>query len=246
MNDEKNRVLDGDAKDENLVIRELRKTYKGRATPAVDGVSIGVPASQCFGLLGINGAGKTTLFRMLTRSLLRRIHTNDLLIGMSIKIYSSFEPATEGDAWLGGVDLLKKRQGWQRFSQASYCPQENALFPKLTAKQHLEMHGAIRGIPSSARKQLTESLIVELGLTAHKDKTASQLSGGNQRKLQLAMALMDYPKVIFLDEPSSGMDPGARRDAWEAIKRAADAGCSVVLTSHSMDECEALCQRLVS
>ncbi len=218
---EEARVFQNPNLQDPLIIKGLSKTFKGQTIPAVAGITFSVPRSQCFGLLGINGAGKTTTFKMLT----------------------GYLRATDGEAQLTGRNLMAR--GWDRLAGASYCPQENTLFESLTARQHLELFSQIRGIPRSHMKQVIDCLVDEVGLRSHLSKRASQLSGGNQRKLQFALSLLDYSPIIFLDEPTTGMDPGARRNAWNGIQRAVDRGCSVILTSHSMEECEALCHRLV-
>ena len=97
-----------------------------------------------------------------------------------------------------------------RFNASAYCPQENTLFAKLSVTQHLHFFIKLRGVPREVQKRLMDSLIQETGLQKHRNKKASQLSGGNQRKLQFAIALIGFKPVIFLDEPTTGMDPGAR------------------------------------
>lgn len=218
---ETGRVLREAALEDPLVLKNVSKTYPGSKIPAVTDVTLGVRRKECFGLLGINGAGKTTLFRILT---------------------GSIRP-TAGKATLNKKDLFSTR--WGRLAGASYCPQENTLFDALTVERHIKLFARIKGIPGTHVEEITKCLIEETGLKPHASKRASELSGGNKRKLQFALSLLAYSPVIFLDEPTTGMDPGARRSAWNLIKRAVDKGCSVVLTSHSMEECEALCHRLV-
>lgn len=207
--------------DDPLVVRNVVKFYQNKVYPAVNNVSFSIPRGQCFGLLGVNGAGKTSLFRIL----------------------SGMQTATSGTAAIESFDI---NGDWRKIGEnISYCPQDNTLFFQLTTENHLELFGKLRGIKSGHLKTEMERLIKQVGLEDQLGKIAFSLSGGNQRKLQFALALLDYRPLIFLDEPTTGMDPTARRLAWNSISDALNHGCSVVLTSHSMEECEELCHRLV-
>ncbi|XP_059140192.1 phospholipid-transporting ATPase ABCA1-like [Physella acuta] len=221
---EKQRVLSGGAVNDVLRLEGLTKVYwkpgkKGKMT-AVDHLYVGVPKGQCFGLLGVNGAGKTTTFKMLTGD----------------------ESLTSGDAFINAhsvsQDMVKVRQFM------GYCPQFDALDPLLTGREHLEFYARVRGISSTNVKTVADWAIKRLGLVRHADKISSSYSGGNKRKLSTAIALIGNPPIIFLDEPTTGMDPGARRFLWNCINNIVKSGRSVILTSHSMEECEALCNRL--
>ncbi len=214
---EEQRVESEQARGDRLIVTNLKKTYPGKQESAVSGITFGVPQSECFGLLGLNGAGKTSTFQMLT----------------------GYLKPDSGKAMLAGRDLSS--WGWDRFQGISYCPQENTLFGSLTVKQHLNLVASIRGLNGREKQQTVDALIEEIGLQEQLSKRASQLSGGNKRKLQFAIALIGYRPLIFLDEPTTGMDPSARRNAWNAIRNAVSRGCTVILTSHSMEECEALC-----
>ena len=125
-----------------------------------------------------------------------------------------------------------------------YCPQFDALDPLLTGREHLRLYARLRGLDEDSAKREAENGLRRLGLAAYADRCAGTYSGGNKRKLSTAIALIGHPSVVFLDEPTSGMDPGARRFLWNSILDMVRAGQSVVLTSHSMEECEALCSRL--
>ncbi|XP_075762141.1 ATP-binding cassette sub-family A member 2 [Pelodiscus sinensis] len=125
-----------------------------------------------------------------------------------------------------------------------YCPQFDALFDELTAQEHLELYTRLRGIPWKDEERVVKWALKKLELTKYADKPASTYSGGNKRKLSTAIALIGFPSFIFLDEPTTGMDPKARRFLWNLILDIIKTGRSVVLTSHSMEECEALCTRL--
>ncbi|KAK7488493.1 hypothetical protein BaRGS_00020278 [Batillaria attramentaria] len=221
---ERRRVLSGGADNDIMRLQNLTKVYwapgkKGKMT-AVDHLCVGVPAGQCFGLLGVNGAGKTTTFKMLTGDV----------------------PVTSGDAFVNGhsiqSDIVKVRQFM------GYCPQFDALDPLLTGRETLQFYARIRGIPWRDVKSVADWAIERLGLTMYADKISSSYSGGNKRKLSTAIALIGNPPIIFLDEPTTGMDPKARRFLWNCINNIVKSGHSVILTSHSMEECEALCGRL--
>ncbi|XP_006893947.1 PREDICTED: ATP-binding cassette sub-family A member 3-like [Elephantulus edwardii] len=223
--DERSRVLapmlDPPPRDPPLIIRELSKVYEQR-TPllAVDKLSLAVQKSECFGLLGFNGAGKTTTFKMLTGE----------------------ETISSGDAFVGGhsicSNLSKVRQ------RIGYCPQFDALLDHMTAKETLVMYARLRGVPEHHISACVENTLRGLLLEPHANKLVRTYSGGNKRKLSTGIALIGDPAVIFLDEPSTGMDPVARRLLWDTVARARESGKAIVITSHSMEECEALCTRL--
>ncbi|KAL0979073.1 hypothetical protein UPYG_G00180180 [Umbra pygmaea] len=220
---ERRRVLRGDADNDMLKIDNLTKVYKSRKMGhilAVDRLCLGVRPGECFGLLGVNGAGKTTTFKMLTGD----------------------ESTTGGEAFIGGNSILKELLRVQQ--SIGYCPQFDALFEDLTAREHLELYTRLRGIPWKDEDRVVSWALDKLELTKYADKPAGTYSGGNKRKLSTAIALIGYPSLIFLDEPTTGMDPKARRFLWNLIIDIIKTGRSVVLTSHSMEECEALCTRL--
>lgn len=222
--DERNRILAprlDSPLDTPLVIKELCKVYEQRAPLfAVDKISLAVQKGECFGLLGFNGAGKTTTFKMLTGE----------------------ETITSGDAFVGGYsissDIGKVRQ------RIGYCPQFDALLDHMTGRETLVMYARLRGIPERHISACVENTLRGLLLEPHANKLVRTYSGGNKRKLSTAIALLGEPTVIFLDEPSTGMDPVARRLLWDTVARARESGKAIVITSHSMEECEALCTRL--
>ncbi|XP_068166235.1 ATP-binding cassette sub-family A member 2 isoform X2 [Antennarius striatus] len=220
---ERRRVLRGDADGDMLKIENLTKVYKSRKMGrilAVDRLCLGVRPGECFGLLGVNGAGKTSTFKMLTGD----------------------ECTTGGEAFISGNSILKDLLHVQQ--SIGYCPQFDALFDDLTATEHLELYTRLRGIPWKDQEKVVQWALEKLELTKYADKPAGTYSGGNKRKLSTAIALIGYPSLIFLDEPTTGMDPKARRFLWNLILDIIKTGRSVVLTSHSMEECEALCTRL--
>ncbi|XP_016321495.1 ATP-binding cassette sub-family A member 2-like [Sinocyclocheilus anshuiensis] len=220
---ERRRVLRGDADNDMLKIDNLTKVYKSRKMGrilAVDRLCLGVRPGECFGLLGVNGAGKTTTFKMLTGD----------------------ESTTGGEAFIQGHSILRELLCLQQ--SIGYCPQFDALFDDLTAREHLELYTRLRGIPWKDEERVVRWALEKLELSKYADKPAGTYSGGNKRKLSTAIALIGYPSLIFLDEPTTGMDPKARRFLWNLILDIIKTGRSVVLTSHSMEECEALCTRL--
>ncbi len=205
----------------SILVDGLKKIYPG-GKYAVKGVSLAIPNGECFGLLGINGAGKSS----------------------TLSILSGEFPPTEGQAWLGGLNLLTDIHQCRR--KIGYCPQFDALFELLTAREHLYLYARIKGIMEKDLPQVVENKLNEMGLVEYADKPAGTYSGGNKRKLSVAIAMIGEPSIVFLDEPSTGMDPVARRFMWDVItdivtKREK---CSVILTTHSMEECEALCTRI--
>ncbi|XP_044162592.1 ATP-binding cassette sub-family A member 2 isoform X1 [Bufo gargarizans] len=220
---ERQRVLRGGADNDMLKIENLTKVYKSRKMGrilAVDRLCVGVQPGECFGLLGVNGAGKTTTFKMLTGD----------------------ESTTGGEAFINGHSVLKELLQVQQ--SIGYCPQFDALFDELTAQEHLELYTRLRGIPWKDEERVVNWALEKLELTPYADRPAGTYSGGNKRKLSTAIALIGYPSFIFLDEPTTGMDPKARRFLWNLILDIIKTGRSLVLTSHSMEECEALCTRL--
>ncbi|XP_038628372.1 phospholipid-transporting ATPase ABCA7 [Tachyglossus aculeatus] len=218
--EERERVSRGETGNSVLVLRDLTKVYPGRRKPAVDRLSLMIPRGECFGLLGVNGAGKTSTFRMLTGD----------------------TPVSGGEAFLQGFSIVSDVQGAHRYM--GYCPQFDALTDLLTGREHLEFFSRLRGIPEEEVAKEAQKGLTKLGLLQYADRPAGGYSGGNKRKLSTAIALVGGPPVLFLDEPTTGMDPQARRFLWNCILTIIKEGRSVVLTSHSMEECEALCTRL--
>uniref|UniRef100_A0A7N9AL73 ATP-binding cassette, sub-family A (ABC1), member 3b n=1 Tax=Mastacembelus armatus TaxID=205130 RepID=A0A7N9AL73_9TELE len=204
-----------------LILQELSKVYSsGMNLLAVDRLSLAVGKGECFGLLGFNGAGKTTTFKMLTGD----------------------ESVTSGDAYIDGYSILRDIKKVQQ--RIGYCPQFDAVLDHMTGRETLSMYARLRGIPEKYVSGCVENVLRSLLLEPHADKLVRSYSGGNKRKLSAGMALIGGPPVIFLDEPSTGMDPVARRLLWDAVTRTRESGKAIIITSHSMEECEALCTRL--
>eukprot|EP00002_Diphylleia_rotans_P008604 TRINITY_DN1856_c0_g1_i6.p1 TRINITY_DN1856_c0_g1~~TRINITY_DN1856_c0_g1_i6.p1 ORF type:complete len:270 (-),score=65.11 TRINITY_DN1856_c0_g1_i6:171-980(-) len=151
-----------------------------------------------------------------------------------------FRP-TSGNVWLRGHSVLEDKM--DVYKVISLCPQFDPLLDLMTGREHLRLFGKLKGIPDDKLEQVVKNMLVLLGLNEHADKLSFSYSGGNKRKLSLGIALLGDPKVIFLDEPSTGMDPGARRFMWNVIANFLP-GRSIILTTHSMEECEALCSRI--
>jgi ATP-binding cassette subfamily A (ABC1) protein 3 len=217
------RVESGAADNDVIVIKGVRKAYPPAAAPklAVKELSIGIPKGECFGFLGINGAGKSSTLKILSGDII----------------------PTKGIAYLGGFDILTQQIQCRRL--IGYCPQFDALLDLLTSREHLELFSRIKGVPEEIVPSLVDEKLRQMDLLDFEHKLAGSLSGGNKRKLSVAIALIGSPPVIFLDEPSTGMDPVARRFMWDVIAKVSTErkDCSIMLTTHSMEECEALCTR---
>ncbi|XP_068429142.1 uncharacterized protein abca12 [Clinocottus analis] len=223
---ERLRVTSGAASTDILQVNQLTKVYQTlkKKVHAVKRLSVGIPVGECFGLLGENGAGKTTTFKMLTGDI----------------------SPTDGTAqirdWEGRlVDIMECRD---KGITIGYCPQVDALDSLLTGKEHLDFYARIRGISKREIDGVGNYLLKRLELTYHRNIITDSYSCGTRRKLSTALALVGHPQILLLDEPSSGMDPRTKRHLWKIISDEVKGKCAVVLTSHSMEECEALCSRL--
>ena len=211
---------------DRVIIANLHKVYSPSIccskikvpVHAVRGVNLGVKQGEVFGYLGVNGAGKTSTLACLTGE----------------------RSVTYGDAFINGYSI-SDQVVVRRY--IGYCPQFDALFDLLTGREHLKFYGRIKGLKGCELNKQVEMLLKVLSLTKYANRRAGTYSGGNKRKLSVAIAMIGNPPIIFLDEPSTGMDPMARRSMWEFI-RATMSGRCVILTTHSMEECEALCHRL--
>ncbi|XP_037682529.1 retinal-specific phospholipid-transporting ATPase ABCA4 isoform X2 [Choloepus didactylus] len=243
--EERQRIISGGNKTDILRLNELTKIYSGTSSPAVDRLCVGVRPGECFGLLGVNGAGKTTTLKMLT---------GDTTV-------------TSGDATVAGKSILTNISDVHQ--NMGYCPQFDAIDDLLTGREHLYLYARLRGVPAEEIERVANWSIQSLGLSLYADCLAGTYSGGNKRKLSTAIALIGCPPLVLLDEPTTGMDPQARRMLWSTIMSIIKEGRAVVLTSHrqelpggsggggessptpsppllahSMEECEALCTRL--
>ncbi|CAH8631228.1 unnamed protein product [Schistosoma intercalatum] len=211
----------------SLALCRVSKTYgsinprcKQNKKPAVDRLSLAIPPSECFGLLGVNGAGKTTTFRMITGDL---------------------EPSS-GHIIVVGHDLNRNLRKAQQ--SLGYCPQFDALLPYLTGYETLQLFARLRGIQEGLLNTEIDQLLSDLKLTDLAHVLVSRYSGGNRRKLSVAIALVGETPLICLDEPTTGVDPISRRHIWNLLLKYRRQGRTLVLSSHSMEECEALCSRV--
>ncbi|KDO21519.1 hypothetical protein SPRG_12483 [Saprolegnia parasitica CBS 223.65] len=189
---------------------------------AVQDLSVGLPKGECFGFLGINGAGKSTTLKMLMGQV----------------------APSAGAAYLAGYDVYSQQT--ESRSLVGYCPQFDALFDTMTVREHLELYAALRGLDVASASTAVTSLLHKLHLQPFEHVLAGDLSGGNKRKTSVAIAMIGSPPIIILDEPSTGMDPVSRRFMWELISdiSTTQRESTVILTTHSMEECEALCSRV--
>ncbi len=199
-------------------VRDLRKTFNGLT--AVDGVSFTIEKGEIFGLLGPNGAGKTTTIRMMATTL----------------------PITSGDVIIAGHSVHTDPAAVRR--HIGVCPQELALYPELSALENLMFFGRMEGLSSAAaREQATKNLEL-VGLADRARHRVAKFSGGMKRRVNLAIALMNRPDLLFLDEPTVGVDPQSRNHIFETIEGLRDGGMTILYTTHYMEEADRLCRRV--
>eukprot|EP01083_Nonionella_stella_P078572 215103_1 len=218
---ERERIRGGKSND-LIQVKGLRREFNSAFNPtkvAVENLTFGVPEAQIFGFLGVNGAGKSSTLKMLTGDLV----------------------PTSGSASLNGFSILNEQTSLRRC--IGYCPQSDALIRNLSPREHLKLFAGIRNVPRTKIPELISELIDRIGLSRFANKAVKHLSYGNRRKLSVAIALIGCPKICFLDEPSSGMDPESKRLVWNLVAKTME-NRAVILTTHSMEECEALCQRV--
>lgn len=196
---------------------ELTKRYKDLT--AVDGLELRVREGELFALLGVNGAGKTTTIKML----------------------SCLTKPTAGDALLLGRSITREPEAVKALIAVS--PQETAVAPKLTVRENLELMAGIHTADKAAIREKVKTLSARFSLDEVLNKAAGKLSGGWQRRLSIAMALILEPKILFLDEPTLGLDVLARAELWNQI-RALKGEITIILTTHYMEEAEALSDRI--
>jgi ABC-2 type transport system ATP-binding protein len=187
---------------------------------AVNGVSLKVAEGELFGLLGPNGAGKTTIVNILCGLL----------------------KPTSGHVIVGGFDVQKESARIKEL--IGVCPQETAVYPYLTGVENLELFGNLYALDRSTLRQRRDMLLEKMGLNQDAKRKVEKYSGGMKRRLSLIMALIHDPQIIFLDEPTVGMDPQSRRAVWDFMTELKRENKTIFLTTHYMEEAEALCNRV--
>ncbi|MCG6918240.1 MAG: ABC transporter ATP-binding protein [Deltaproteobacteria bacterium] len=204
--------------DKAIVVNQLRKTFG--TFKAVDNISFEVEGGEIFGFLGPNGAGKSTTIRML----------NGLLL------------PTSGQASVGGFDII--RQSEQIKHHIGYMSQRFSLYGDLTAEENLTFFGGIYGLSATKLKERAHEVLSLVGLLERRSELTRNLALGLRQRLALASAILHQPPILFLDEPTSGVDPISRRNFWDLIYDMADRGITILVTTHYMEEAE-FCDRLV-
>ena len=208
------------ANENGIEVRGLVREYK-KGPRAVDGIDISVAPGEIYGFLGPNGAGKSTTIHVLTTLL----------------------PPTGGTALVGGYDVV--RDGPKIRGLIGVALQEAALDPLLTARDHLRLQATLQSVPKDERGPRAEELIHRVGLVDAADRKVSGYSGGMKRRLDLALALVHSPRILFLDEPTTGLDPQSRTDIWnEVALMRREAGVTVFLTTQYLEEADVLADRV--
>jgi len=200
-----------------IATEQLTKTFG--AFTAVNAITFSVQEGEIFGFLGANGAGKTTALKMLTGLL----------------------SPTSGTATVAGFDVWKKPEQVKR--RIGYMSQKFSLYEDLTVRENIRLYGGIYGLKMAEIKSKTTDLLQKLGIERESNQRVSALPLGWKQKLAFSVALLHEPKIVFLDEPTSGVDPLARRQFWELIYEAAASGVTLMVTTHYMDEAE-YCNRV--
>ncbi len=201
-----------------IIVKDLVKQFED--VTAVDNLNLEIKQGELFSLLGPNGAGKTT----------------------TINILSGILKPTKGTAIIAGFDVTKNLEEIKKI--IGVCPQEAAVFKFLNARENIELFGNLHTIPKKELEERTETLLDLVGLSEASKRQAKGYSGGMLRKLNLIIALISDPKIAFLDEPTVGMDPRARRKTWEFIESLKDQNKTIILTTHYIEEAEALSDRV--
>lgn len=206
--------------DDNSVIIEIKNLKKHfKEVNAVDGISLNIRKGELFSILGPNGAGKTTLTRMLTTIL----------------------TPTSGDATIKGFSILKNKDDIVRI--IGVCPQDITIYDILRAEENVEFVANMHGMSKKDAREKTKKILDEFGIAGRKD-WSKHFSGGMQRRLNLAMALVFEPEILFLDEPTAGLDPQARRLVWDFIGDLKRKDTTIILMTHDMVEAELLSDRI--
>jgi ABC-2 type transport system ATP-binding protein len=212
-------VVSMDSKGNGIEVEDLVRVFKGDVR-AVDGIDLRVAPGEIYGFLGPNGAGKSTTVLVLTTLL----------------------PPTSGNARVAGLDVVHQGAQVRRAIGASL--QESALDPFLTGREHMRLQGALHGLPKAERESRGSELLARVGLSEAADRKVNGYSGGMKRRLDLALALLHRPRLLFLDEPTTGLDPQSRAALWEEVRRLADEGVTVFLTTQYLEEADVLADRV--
>ncbi len=202
-----------------IEVEGLVRDFKG-GVRAVDGIDLSVAPGEIYGFLGPNGAGKSTTVLVLTTLL----------------------PPTAGSARVAGLDVVKQGAEVRRAIGASL--QESALDPFLTGREHMRLQSALHGLSGAERDARGRELLERVGLTDAADRKVGGYSGGMKRRLDLALALVHGPKMLFLDEPTTGLDPQSRAALWDEVRRLADDGVTIFLTTQYLEEADVLADRV--
>jgi ABC-2 type transport system ATP-binding protein len=202
-----------------IEVESLVRVFKGDVR-AVDGIDLRVAPGEIYGFLGPNGAGKSTTVLVLTTLL----------------------PPTSGTARVAGLDVVRQGADVRRAIGASL--QESALDPFLTGREHMRLQSALHGLAKSDREARGSELLARVGLTEAADRKVNGYSGGMKRRLDLALALLHRPRLLFLDEPTTGLDPQSRVALWDEVRRLAGEGVTVFLTTQYLEEADVLADRV--
>jgi len=200
--------------------RDLTKVYPGTDFKAVDALNLRVAAGEIFGLLGPNGAGKTTTAGMLTTRVV----------------------PTSGSAWVGGIDVVAHPTLAKQI--LGIVSQENTLDRQLSVRENLYFHGRLFGMPARQSRQAADSLLEQFQLSKWANATVYALSGGMAQRLMVARSILHRPAVLFLDEPTAGLDPQSRLALWDVLRALNAEGQTILLTTHYMEEADQLCGRV--
>jgi ABC-2 type transport system ATP-binding protein len=208
-----------DAPDRSIEVEGLVRHFKGGIV-AVDGIDLSVRSGEIYGFLGPNGAGKST----------------------TVKILTTLLPPTSGKATVGGIDVFKEGHKVRQIVGAAL--QEVALDPHLTGREHLNLQAALQGIGRRERKERAAALLTRVGLSEAADRKVRGYSGGMKRRLDLALALVHGPKILFLDEPTTGLDIQSRHALWNEMRALRESGVTILLTTQYLEEADTLADRI--
>jgi ABC-2 type transport system ATP-binding protein len=208
-----------DQRENGIQVEGLVRDFKG-GVRAVDGIDLQVAPGEIYGFLGPNGAGKSTTVLILTTLL----------------------PPTAGKARVGGMDVVHEGAQVRRAIGASL--QESALDPFLTGSEHMRLQSALHGLGKAEREQRGRELLARVGLSDAAERKVGGYSGGMKRRLDLALALVHRPRLLFLDEPTTGLDPQSRAALWDEVRRLAGDGVTVFLTTQYLEEADVLADRV--